>query len=234
LCVVFVMGLATSAYAQLVAGSPEDAAYTKIVGEDNPDAKTSLLLDFEKQFPQSKVLPDIYVMLMGIYQQKNDTGKANDFGEKAIKIDAAGNRRSADVVPAAQFRRYRSYSIYNTEDFEKGICFFTTSGDRVANYPKQHSENCTAKHQATRSLFKPMVRILKNLRNKLISDGSIPEGAAPSYFLEALLYNVPNEKFGGSYLDTMVAVINWILSADQNKFVCANHQYYLLGDSSAV
>src|SRR5438093_468565 len=88
LCVVFVMGLATSAYAQLVAGSPEDAAYTKIVGEDNPDAKTSLLLDFEKQFPQSKVLPDIYVMLMGIYQQKNDTGKANDFGEKAIKIDA--------------------------------------------------------------------------------------------------------------------------------------------------
>jgi len=70
LCVVFVMGLATSAYAQLVAGSPEDAAYTKIVGEENPDAKTTLLLDFEKQFPQSKVLPDIYVMLMGIYQQK--------------------------------------------------------------------------------------------------------------------------------------------------------------------
>jgi tetratricopeptide (TPR) repeat protein len=88
LSVVFVMGLATSAYAQLVAGSPEDAAYTKIVGEDNPDAKTTLLLDFEKQFPQSKVLPDIYVMLMTIYQQKNDMGKANDFGERAIKIDA--------------------------------------------------------------------------------------------------------------------------------------------------
>ena len=88
LFVVFVMGLATSAYAQLVAGSPEDAAYTKIVGEDNPDAKATLLLDFEKQFPQSKVLPDIYVMLMTIYQQKNDMGKANDFGEKAIKLDA--------------------------------------------------------------------------------------------------------------------------------------------------
>jgi tetratricopeptide (TPR) repeat protein len=88
LCVVFVLGLGTSAYAQLVAGSPEDAAYTKIIGEDNPDAKTTLLLDFEKQFPQSKVLPDIYVMLMNIYQQKNDTVKANDFGEKAIKMDA--------------------------------------------------------------------------------------------------------------------------------------------------
>jgi hypothetical protein len=27
-------------------------------------------------------------MLMTIYQEKNDTGKANDFGEKAIKADA--------------------------------------------------------------------------------------------------------------------------------------------------
>jgi tetratricopeptide (TPR) repeat protein len=88
LCVVFVLGLASSAHAQLVAGSPEDAAYTKIVGENNPDAKTTLLLDFEKQFPQSRVLPDIYVMLMTIYQEKNDTAKANDFGERAIKIDA--------------------------------------------------------------------------------------------------------------------------------------------------
>lgn len=88
LCVVFVLGLVTTAHAQLVAGSPEDAAYTKIVGEDNPDAKITLLLAYEKQFPQSRVLPDIYVMLMTVYQQKNDTGKANDFGEKAIKIDA--------------------------------------------------------------------------------------------------------------------------------------------------
>ena len=87
LCVVFVMGLAISAYAQLVAGSPEDAAYTKIIGEDNPDARTALLLDFEKQFPQSKVLPDIYVMLMTIYQQKNETAKADDYGERAVKID---------------------------------------------------------------------------------------------------------------------------------------------------
>ena len=88
LCVVFVVGLVPSAYAQLVAGSPEDAAYTKIVAENNPDAKTTLLLDFEKTFPQSRVLPDIYVMLMTIYQQKNDMVKANDFGERAIKLDA--------------------------------------------------------------------------------------------------------------------------------------------------
>ena len=87
LCVVFVLGLVTSAYSQLVAGSPEDAAYTKITAEANPDTKVAMLLDFEKQFPQSRVLPDIYVMLMTIYQEKNDTANAVDFGERAIKID---------------------------------------------------------------------------------------------------------------------------------------------------
>jgi hypothetical protein len=166
--------------------------------------------------------------------EKSFGARAVKADPKAIKIDAQGNRRSADVVPAAEFRRYHSYSIYSTQGFEKGICFFNKSGDRVVNYPKQHSENCTAKHQATRSLFKPMVRILKNLRNKLIDDGCLDEGAASSYFLEGLLYNVPNEKFGGSYQDTMLAAVNWILSADRSKFVCANRQYYLLGDSSAV
>jgi hypothetical protein len=62
-----VIGFANSVYAQLVAGSPEDAAYKDV---DNPRCTNYTALDFEKQFPQSKVLPDIYVMLMGIYQQK--------------------------------------------------------------------------------------------------------------------------------------------------------------------
>ena len=87
LCLVFVLGVASRARAQLIAGSPEDKAFEKILAENNPDAKAALLLDFEKQFPRSKVLPDIYVMLMTIYQQKNDTAKVVDFGEKAIKID---------------------------------------------------------------------------------------------------------------------------------------------------
>jgi hypothetical protein len=87
LCVVFVLTLATSADAQLVAGSAEEKAFTKIEGEQNSDAKIQLLLDFEKQYPQSRVLPDIYTMLMTIYQGKNETAKVVDFGERAIKID---------------------------------------------------------------------------------------------------------------------------------------------------
>jgi hypothetical protein len=153
---------------------------------------------------------------------------------KAVKIKANSSRRSADVVVATEFLRYSSYPWTGGEQCDRGICFFTSSGDRIVNYPKQHSENCTAKHQATNGWFKPIVRILKNMRSRLVDDGSIDHGIAPSYFLEGLLYNVPNDKFGGSYGDTMVAGLNWILEADRSKFLCANEQYYLVRDTAVT
>jgi hypothetical protein len=87
LCVVFVWGLVSIANAQVQAGSPEDKAFIKIDAENNPDAKIPLLLDFEKQFPQSKALREAYLQLMDIYQQKNDSGKVIEYGEKVIKVD---------------------------------------------------------------------------------------------------------------------------------------------------
>lgn len=150
---------------------------------------------------------------------------------KAVKIKANGSRRSADVVVACEFRRYfRGVGL----QYVRGICFFNSSGERIVNYPKKHSINCTAKHQATNGWFKPMVRILKNMRSKLVDDGAIDQSIAPSYFLEGLLYNVPNDKFGGSYEATMVASINWILEADRSKLLCANEEYYLVRDSAVT
>jgi hypothetical protein len=155
-------------------------------------------------------------------------------GAKAIKIAASGNRRNADVIAATQFRRYHKFLSLDDQNYDEGICFFNSAGYRIANYPNQHSKNCTTKHQATNSWFKPMVRILKNMRGKLVADGVISSGAAPSYYIEGLLYNVPNDKFGKNYGDTFVNSINWINSADKTKFVCANEQYYLLRKDSLV
>jgi hypothetical protein len=87
LCVVFVWGLVSIATAQVQAGSPEDKAFQKIDAENNVDAKIALLLDFEKQFPQSKALREAYLQLMDIYQQKSDHVKTIEFGEKVIKVD---------------------------------------------------------------------------------------------------------------------------------------------------
>jgi len=87
LCVVFVWGLVSNVFAQVQAGSPEDKAFQKIDAENNADGKIALLLDFEKQFPQSKALREAYLQLLQIFQDKNDQAKIIEFGEKAIKID---------------------------------------------------------------------------------------------------------------------------------------------------
>jgi hypothetical protein len=161
-------------------------------------------------------------------------GNGIEPGEKAIAIAASGNRRKADVIAAIQYRRYHKFLSTSDQSYDEGICFYTSSGTKIANYPKQHSDNLTTKHQCTSKLFKPMARILKNLRSRLIEENMLEDGVAPSYYLEGLLYNVPNDKFGKSYEDTFVGAIDWIMEADRSKFVCANEQYYLLFEDSPV
>ena len=154
-------------------------------------------------------------------------------GDKAIAIAANEGRRKADVLAAIQFRRYYKFNGIRDQSYDEGICFFNKKGERIANYPKQHSANLTSKHQASSNRLKPMIRVLKNLRSKLVEDGLIKNGTAPSYYIEGLLYNVPNIHFVNTYGGTFVNAIHWIQNdADKEKLVCANEQYYLLRKNS--
>ena len=107
---------------------------------------------------------------------------------------------------------------------------FYANGQRIENFPKQHSEKCTAKHKATNNNFKRMVRVFKNMRNAMIEKSLLAEGVAPSYFLEGMLYNVPNEKFTGAYRDIWVECFNWIVRADRTKLTCASGLHWLVRD----
>ena len=155
-------------------------------------------------------------------------------GDKAIAIAARGARRDADVLAAVQYRRYWSYKSMYNQRYTDGVCFWTRGGVQIINYPKQHKANATTKHQATNGWFKPCVRILKNMRNAMVDGGYLAAGVAPSYFLEGMLYNVPNDQFRGSYVDTIARAINWLVACDRDKLVCANEQYMLLHPTSPV
>lgn len=158
-------------------------------------------------------------------------GSAVKTGDKAIAIDASGSRRKSDVIVSTQFRRYFKFRSASDSEYVEGICFFNAAGERIANYPKQHSANLTAKHQASSKWLKPMARVFKNMRSRLVESGLIEAGIAPSYFIEGLLYNVPNEKFTTSYQDCVVNILNWYRQdAAKTDLVCANEQYYLLRD----
>lgn len=154
-------------------------------------------------------------------------------GDKAIAIAANGSRRKADVIASMQFRRYWKFKGVYDQHYDEGICFFNGAGERIANYPKQHSENLTRKHQSCNQWLKPMVRVLKNLRGKLVAEGILETGIAPSYYLEGLLYNVPNQKFGISYANCFENAMNWIQTeSEKDKLLCANEQYYLLWEGA--
>jgi len=156
-------------------------------------------------------------------------GNAVTAGDKAIAIDANGSRRKADVIVAIQFRRYYKFCGSHDSEYVEGICFWNGNDERIANYPKQHSANLTTKHQGTSNWLKPMARILKNMRSRMVDDGLIKVGIAPSYYLEGLLYNVPNEKLASSYQDCVVNTLNWYRQeASKSNLICANEQYYLL------
>jgi hypothetical protein len=155
-------------------------------------------------------------------------------GKKAILVAASGARRSADVLAAMQYRRYIAFANRSTQRYVEGIQFIASDGTTIINYPKQHSENCTSKHKATSQWFKPTVRVLKNMRNRMIEESLIADGLAPSYFLEGMLYNVPNNCFGNSFSQTFVESIKWLQGTDRSKLLCANEEYYLLHDTSPV
>jgi hypothetical protein len=188
--------------------------------------------EWEKTFPDAAYTHthfknDVLKVLNGAFPGAVTTG------DKAFAIKPEGNRRKADVIAAVAYRRYYKFNGLFDQSFDEGICFFDKAGNKIANYPNQHCMNLTKKHQSSGLRLKPMIRVLKNLRSKLVTDGTLESGVAPSYYLEGLLYNVPDDRFSTRLEDSFVNAINWVQNvADKTELVTANEQYYLLRPDS--
>lgn len=151
-------------------------------------------------------------------------------GKKSLKVRTS--YLPADAVVCIQYRRYRTL---NHQDYIEGMTFYVPSENRwVINYPKLHYDNGVKKNAqyAANGWYKPAVRLFKNARTHLADHHAIPNDLAPSYFLECLLYNVPNEKFGASYQDTFCNVVHWLAAkVDFSQCICQNEQLKLFGNS---
>ncbi len=123
---------------------------------------------------------------------------------KCVKVKGNTQRVDADVVPCFVHRRFRSV----TEIEAEGIELRTDGGDRIYSFPEQHYDNGVTKNNNTGKMYKPIVRILKNVRNELIDNNTIRLEAMPSFFLECLVWNVSDPLFRKStYLDATRAVV---------------------------
>ena len=156
-----------------------------------------------------------------------------EMGKRAINIKANGNRRSADVIVCMGYKQFTEYLPYSVKSLD-GVLFYDSSGNEIVNYPKYHAANCVAKNQATGGKFKPLVRVFKNMRGKLIDDRLLSEGDAPSYFLEGMLWNVPDTALAGSYQEAVAKSIDWLNACDADQLLCANRMYVLLNPESPV
>ena len=146
-------------------------------------------------------------------------------GNKSIKLKADPPRLSADVVVCLTHRQYSSYFSH-----VEGITFFAPREKRwIVNYPKEHYKNGAAKSRRTWDRYKRTVRMFKNARNELESRGMIRADLAPSYFLECLLYNVPDSAFLPGFQDTYCSIVNWIVQSNLDRLVCQNGQQWLFG-----
>ena len=74
--------------------------------------------------------------------------------------------------------------------------------------------------------------MFKNARNLAVKKGLLrSEDVAPSYFLECLLYNVPNSNFVGDESDVFFKVAKWLLvnKANLSGKLCQNGIQQLFG-----
>ncbi|MFO0706086.1 MAG: hypothetical protein U0412_04450 [Nitrospira sp.] len=74
-------------------------------------------------------------------------------GSKAVFIPGSGARRNCDVLVCAKFNYYYHFKSAYDHSVVEGICFFLKDGTQMVNFPKQHSDNCTAKHKVTNQWF---------------------------------------------------------------------------------
>lgn len=144
-------------------------------------------------------------------------------GNIAFRVREKKTTLPADVVPCFEYRRIVSvtHPFDGSYSYEEGHCVIPESGSMIKNYPKAQQKLGTAKNNRTGRRYKRLVRILKRLENRLSKEGLIED--LPSYFVECLVYNVPDEYFGhGNYLDDLRGVLATIYNDTSNKQLCKN------------
>ena len=125
-------------------------------------------------------------------------------GNKAFDVHENTYRVDSDVVACFVHRRYRRNGTYL-----EGECFHPDNGGTVINWSNQNYDNGVAKNTATGRRFKAVVRILKCLRNEMDNNGYKIAKGFPSFLIECLVYNVPNQGFGHN---NYIADVRWIVA----------------------
>jgi len=164
--------------------------------EAEPGAKTSTNNPYTGMWTPFKLRAEVLQAL-----EKKFPGQVDSSGSTAIKVNSGTARVDADVLPCFDYEYH-----FTGGSVRHGSRAFRTSGDAITNYPNQQLQKGITKNKVSSTRFKKAVRVLKRIENAMVEDSVIDE--LPSYFMECLVYNVPNLILTRS---TWVEVIRGIL-----------------------
>ena len=143
-------------------------------------------------------------------------GDAVKSGRKTLKLEKGELHADADLVVTLSHRN--------------AIGFYLPDEKRwVISYPQQHHERGAEKEEATGRRFKRTIRMFKAARNRLVERETLTRDDAPSYFIECLLYNVPNHLFKRKRAATYTGILNWLETAKLKGLKCQNGKVPLFG-----
>jgi hypothetical protein len=157
-------------------------------------------------------------------------------GNMALRVREKKTRLPADVVPCCGFQLVTDIDGRGNLTMLRGTRIRPDKGGDVNNWPQQQLENGIAKNNATNHRYKFMVRALKQLENLLVTEGKLAE-ELPSFLIECLVYNVPNDCFNhNTYVSDMQDVLRIIFNSTLKKEDCqewveVNERKYLFHSS---
>ena len=129
-------------------------------------------------------------------------------GNIAIRVREKKTTLPADVVPCYEYHYHYDADSAGAVLYHQGTRVYPDLGHYFSNWPQQQKDRGVSKNDKTGRRYKRMVRALKRLENELVSEGLLDD--LPSFLIECLVYNVPNDKFNHTnYVDDMRAVLFW-------------------------
>lgn len=120
--------------------------------------------------------------------KKKFPSQVDTSGSTAFRINSSTARVDADVVPCFDYRYY-----FSSGSYREGAKVFKKDNTSLVNYPQQQLDNGRAKNKRTDQYYKKAVRIMKRVENAMVTDGKHRE--VPSFFVECLVYNCPDNIF---------------------------------------
>jgi len=179
------------------------------------------------------------------------TGIQNSYGApksgvisqtKNIVLENIGKlKHTVEITPGFSFE----YNDSTGEKF-KGILLYDENVEKnIVSFPVLHAQNGKVKDDETNGNFKRLVRLFKTL-NAIYSREFSQTVKTKGYFIECILYNVPNNLFlpsylkdstknsaltGGELTQIFKKVLNYLLNCQMDGFTCQNNVWPLFLDA---